>query len=287
MRYNDLKYSINLPNFGFQNPQEIAKLAREAEQAGWDGFFIWDHVALMGGDFDAPFLDPWVALSVIAMETKKIKIGTMVTPVPRRRPWKLAREAVSLDHLSNGRLILGVGLGTPEYDFTIFGEDFNVKTRAKKLDEGLEILQGLWSGKSFSYEGDFFQIKDVRFLPTPINESIPIWVAGTWPYKKSLQRVALYDGVFPISEDWPKSLSPEDLSQINDIIQQNRPNSGLFDVVIAGNTPGDPVKGDQIVKPYKEVGATWWCENINFLRFSNSLKLLLERIRQDPPKPSK
>ena len=278
-----MKYSINIPNFGFQNPQEISKLAREAEDSGWDGFFIWDHVALME-DFNTSFLDPWVALSAIAIETKRIKIGTMITPIPRRRPWKLARETTSLDHLSNGRLILGVGLGTPEYDFTTFGEDFNVKTRAKKLDEGLEILQGLWSGKPFSYEGDFFQIKEVRFSPTPFNDTIPIWVAGTWPYKKPFHRAALYDGVFPISVNWPKSLTPDDLRQIIDIIQQKRTHSKHFDVVIAGNTPGDRMKGDLIVKPYKDAGATWWCENINLLRFSNSLSQLLERIRQGPPK---
>ncbi|MHA2035859.1 MAG: LLM class flavin-dependent oxidoreductase [Promethearchaeota archaeon] len=278
-----MKYSLNIPNFGFHNPQEIAKLAQEAEDSGWDGFFIWDHMALTG-DFSADFLDPWVALSVIAMKTEKIKIGTMVTPIPRRRPWKLAREVTSLDHLSKGRLILGVGLGTPEYDFTTFGENFNEKIRAKKLDEGLEILQGLLSGELFSYEGDYFQIEEVRFSPTPFNDHIPIWVAGTWPNKKPFYRAAKYDGVFPISMDWPTQLSPNELRQINEIIQQNRTKSGQFDVVIAGNTPGNLEKGEQIVNPYKEAGATWWCENINFLRFSNSSKLLLERIRQGPPK---
>ena len=283
MRDNHLKYSIYIPNFGFQNPQEIAKLAREAEDSGWDGFFIWDHVAIME-DFNTFFLDPWVALSAIAMETTKIKIGTMITPVPRRRPWKLARETTSLDHLSNGRLILGVGLGAPEYDFTAFGEDFNVKTRAKKLDEGLQILQGLWSGKPFCYEGEFFQIKNVRFTPPPINDNIPIWVAGTWPSKKPFIRAAQYDGVFPISADWRKMLTPDELTQIIEIIQQNRSQSRHFDIVIAGNTPGDRIKGSQIVKPYEEVGATWWCENINFLRFSDSPNQLLERIRQGPPK---
>ena len=278
-----MKYSIYIPNFGFQNPQEIAKLAREAEDSGWDGFFIWDHIAVME-NFNVSFLDPWVALSAIAMETKKIQIGTMITPIPRRRPWKLARETTSLDHLSNGRLILGVGLGAPEYDFTTFGEDFNVNTRAKKLDEGLEIIKGLWSGKSFSFEGDFFQIKEVKFTPTPVKDKIPIWVAGTWPNKKPFQRAALYDGVFPISVDWQKSLTPDELIQIIEIVKQNRPSLDNFDVVIAGNTPGDQRKGDQIVKPYEQAGATWWCENINFLRFSNSPKLLLERIRQGPPK---
>ncbi|MHA1986580.1 MAG: LLM class flavin-dependent oxidoreductase [Promethearchaeota archaeon] len=278
-----MKYSVYVPNFGFQSPQELANLAREAEDSGWDGFFIWDHIAVME-NFNVSFLDPWVALSAIAMETKKIQIGTMITPIPRRRPWKLARETTSLDHLSNGRLILGVGLGAPEYDFTTFGEDFNASTRAKKLDEGLEIIKGLWSGKSFSYKGDFFQIKEVRFTPTPFHDNIPIWVAGTWPNKRPFQRAALYDGVFPINVDWQKSLAPDELRHITEIIKQNRPSLDNFDVVITGNTPGDQKKGFQIVKPYIEAGATWWCENINLMRFSNSPKLLLERIRQGPPK---
>jgi alkanesulfonate monooxygenase SsuD/methylene tetrahydromethanopterin reductase-like flavin-dependent oxidoreductase (luciferase family) len=220
------------------------------------------------------------------METKKIQIGTMITPIPRRRPWKLARETTSLDHLSNGRLILGVGIGAPEYDFTTFGDSFNVKTRAKMLDEGLEILQGLWSGESFSFEGEFFQIKDVKFSPTPFNDHIPIWVAGTWPNKKPFHRASLYDGVFPINVDWQKSLTPDELRQILGIVKQNRTRVDNFDVVITGDTPGDLEKGHQIVKPYEDAGATWWFENINFLRFSNSPKLLLERIRQGPPKSS-
>ncbi|MFW9825584.1 MAG: LLM class flavin-dependent oxidoreductase [Candidatus Thorarchaeota archaeon] len=279
-----MKYSINIPNFGFQNPREIANLAREAEDSGWDGFFIWDHVAVME-NFNAGILDPWVALSAIAMETESIKIGTMITPIPRRRPWKLARETVSLDHLSNGRLILGVGLGAPEYDFSTFGESFNAKIRAKKLEEGLEILSGLWSGESFSYKGDFFQIEEVKFIPPPTNKTIPIWVAGMWPNKKPFIRASLYDGVFPMNIDWQKSLTPDDLRQIVDIVQKNRTKKGDFDVIVAGNTPGDPEKGVQIVNPYINAGTTWWCENINLFRFSDSTKLL-ERIRQGPPKSS-
>ena len=122
----------------------------EAEQAGWDGFFLWDHV--IAGVEGVPTLDVWVALTAMAMTTSRIRLGATVTPLPRRRPWKLARETVTLDHLSNGRLTLGVGLGVPE-EYETFGEDSDNKVRAAKLDEGLEILTGLWSGKPFEHHG--------------------------------------------------------------------------------------------------------------------------------------
>jgi alkanesulfonate monooxygenase SsuD/methylene tetrahydromethanopterin reductase-like flavin-dependent oxidoreductase (luciferase family) len=132
-------------------PQPLAHLARLAEAAGWDGFFIWD---IFGGDpaAPAPTVDPWIALAAIAATTERIRFGPMVTPLPRRRPWKLAREAASLDQLSGGRLILGVGIGTPPEEFARFGEEPDSRIRAEMLDEGLEVLTGLWSGEPFSFQ---------------------------------------------------------------------------------------------------------------------------------------
>ena len=279
-----MKYAINIPNFGlYGNPINMANLAIEAEKAGWDGFFLWDHLVL-NGNMNVPFLDPWISLTTIAMRTEKIKIGPFITPIPRRRPWKLAREAISLDHLSNGRLILGVGLGTPEKDFTTFGESFDLKVRATMLDEGLDILKGLWTGQDFSYEGEYYQVKNARFLPTPINGNIPIWVAGMWPYKKPFQRAAKYDGACPISANYPDQLTHEEVRQIIVYIRKNRINTKIFDVIITGETPNDPSEGFKIVEPYRNNGVTWWCENINGWRFSNSLEKMRERIRQGPPK---
>jgi alkanesulfonate monooxygenase SsuD/methylene tetrahydromethanopterin reductase-like flavin-dependent oxidoreductase (luciferase family) len=145
-----MKFAIYTPNFGsFNNPFDLAEVAQKAEKAGWDGFFLWDHLVFMEG-LEVPVLDPWITLSAISVKTEKIKIGPLITPISRRRPWKLAREIISLDHLSNGRIILGVGLGAPEYDFVTFGEDFDNSIHAKKLDEGLDVLIGFLSGKDFS-----------------------------------------------------------------------------------------------------------------------------------------
>lgn len=181
-----MQYAVSLPNFDVHaDPRVLARLARDAEAAGWDGFFIWDHILFdpYGG---IALSDPWVALAAIALGTERIRIGTMVTPLPRRRPWKLAREAVSLDHLSGGRLILGVGLGDPvREEFAWLGEETDNRVRAKKLDEGLAIVTGLWSGEKFAYEGEQYQVKETIFLPRPVQSPrIPIWVAGAWPTRR-------------------------------------------------------------------------------------------------------
>jgi len=150
-----MQYGIYLPNFGDEiSPRALADLACEAEEAGWDGFFLWDHI-LYSKTQKLRMVDPWIVLAAMAMKTERIRLGTSVTPLPRRRPWKLARETVTLDHLSNGRLILSVGLGEPgDAEFGQFGEETDVKVRATKLDEGLDVLAGLWRGKSFSHQGN-------------------------------------------------------------------------------------------------------------------------------------
>ncbi|MFX0029642.1 MAG: LLM class flavin-dependent oxidoreductase [Candidatus Hermodarchaeota archaeon] len=278
-----MKYAIYIPNFGsYYNPIDIANIAFEAERSGWDGFFIWDHL-IFSESVDIPFLDPWIALTAIAMKTDKIKIGTLITPIPRRRPWKLARECVSLDHLSNGRLILGVGLGAPKYDFTCFGETFDPFIRAKKLDEGLVILKGLWSGENFTYKGEYYQIKNAKFLPTPVNGTIPIWVAGMWPNKNPFLRSAKYEGVFPININYTQQLTSNDVEDILNFMSKHYKISSNFDVIISGDTPGNSSEAIEIIKPYKKAGVTWWCENINLLRFKNSLDDMIERVRQGPP----
>jgi alkanesulfonate monooxygenase SsuD/methylene tetrahydromethanopterin reductase-like flavin-dependent oxidoreductase (luciferase family) len=284
MKGEKLKFAIYMPNFGYSyNPLDFAELAKEAESAGWDGFFLWDHLVFMEG-LEAPVLDPWITLSAIAMNTKKIKIGPLITPISRRRPWKLAREIISLDHLSNGRLIFGVGLGAPEYDFTTFGESFDNHIRAKKLDEGLEVLLGFLSGNDFSYEGDYYKIRNVKFKPAPLDGKIPIWVAGMWPNKKPFLRASKFDGVFPIHADWPQNLTIEDVRKIKNLVFKNRPNSDRYDIIIAGETPSNTAEGITIVEPYKKVGVTWWCEHINLFRFKNSKEKMLKRVRWGPPR---
>src|SRR5215470_19306464 len=153
-----MHYGIYLPNFGeYGDPRLLAELAHEAEAAGWEGCFLWDHIHRWHGQ--EPFADPWIALTAMALRTERLRLGPLVTPLARRRPWKLARETVTLDRLSGGRLTLGVGLGAPpREEFEQFGEDGDDKVRAKKLDESLEILTGLWSGEPFGYLGEYYTI---------------------------------------------------------------------------------------------------------------------------------
>ncbi len=274
-----MKYALNIPNFGsYAHPYTLVELAQEAEEAGWDGFFLWDHM-IVSTEWCTPFVDPWVALSAVAVKTETIRIGTLITPVARRRPWVLARETVSVDHLSNGRLILGVGLGNPPAEFEAFGEEGKNSVRAKKLDESLDILTGLWSGEKFSYSGEYYTVDEVTFLPKPVQSPrIPIWVACMWPHEKPLERAVQYDGVAPIHACFPEDLTPDDVKALVAWVHGYRRDA--YDVVVSGATP-DPEKGCDIVAPFIEAGATWWSENINGLRAPfNEMRT---RIQKGPP----
>jgi alkanesulfonate monooxygenase SsuD/methylene tetrahydromethanopterin reductase-like flavin-dependent oxidoreductase (luciferase family) len=196
-----MRFGIGFPTFGpYSDPRLLADLAREAENSAWDGCFVWDHVQV--GWLDA-VADPWVALTAITLATRRIRLGTLVTPLYRRSPWKLARETATLDHLSQGRLILGVGLGSDTFgEISAFGGPQDDRVRAQMLDEGLAVLTGLWSGESFSFSGKYFHIDNTRFIPTPVQQPrIPIWVAGTWPKRPPFRRAARYDGVIPVAGD--------------------------------------------------------------------------------------
>ncbi|MBN1214870.1 MAG: LLM class flavin-dependent oxidoreductase [Candidatus Lokiarchaeota archaeon] len=282
-----VKFGLNIPNFGsYSNINNLINLAITAEKAGWEGFFLWDHIYLStrlekNKQIGIPFVDPWVALTAIAMVTKNMKIGTYVTPLPRRRPWKLAREVVSLDCLSRGRLILGIGLGAPDFEYEGFGEEKNIITRAKKCDEGLEIIKGLLSGKEFSYKGKFYTIKTVIFKPEPYNGIIPIWIGGRWPNKKPLERASKYNGFCPISASSEK-LSPNDIEEIVNLIKSCRSDINNFDVVIAGELPLNKTEAKKIIYPFIESGITWWLDSINDWR--GTLEEMEEYISNGPAK---
>jgi alkanesulfonate monooxygenase SsuD/methylene tetrahydromethanopterin reductase-like flavin-dependent oxidoreductase (luciferase family) len=288
-----MRFGIGLPAFAdFSDPHKLAELAHEAEVAGWDGFFIWD--AIFFDPTFHPIADPWVSLAAVALRTQQLRIGTMITPIARRRPWKLARETVSIDQLSNGRLILGVGLGDPvQWDFGFFDEVTDSKIRARRLDEGLDILTGLWSGQPFSYQGEQYNVKEVTFRPTPVQSPrIPIWVGGWWPNKPPLRRAARWDGVYPLK--WGGSITPAEWREILDYVQQHRTSTAPFDAVHSGATPGDkPEEAAAIVEPYAEAGVTWWIEPVDPWRFGWSFEvawapeatiLMRERVQQGPPR---
>jgi alkanesulfonate monooxygenase SsuD/methylene tetrahydromethanopterin reductase-like flavin-dependent oxidoreductase (luciferase family) len=290
-----MKFGIHIPPFGdFADPALLAQTAREAEEVGWDGFFLWDHII-----FDPtfhPIVDTWVGLAAIALSTSRVRLGPLITPLARRRPWKVAREAVSADMLSRGRLVLGVGLGDPvQWDFGFFGEGEDARERARKLDEGLDILIGLWSGEPFAYEGTQYHLETVRFLPRPVQEPrIPIWVAGWWPNKAPLRRAARWDGVCPGRwEDGP--LTPENWREILAYTAAHRQGSGPFDAVhTGGHTSGTSASEDAaMVEPYGDAGVTWWIEDISPWRYglgwekawtSSATEQMRERIRLGPPR---
>lgn len=190
-----MRFALNAPNFGpYADVAAMVELARVAEQSGWDGLFVWDHVTWQRSQ-PQPIADPWVLLTAIALATTRLRLGTMVTPVARRRPTKLARETTTLDHVSNGRLTLGVGLGSPLTDeLTAVGEPSDPKLLAKRLDEGLEILAAAWSGDPVTYRGQTQRVDGVTFLPRPVQRPrIPIWVGGTWPRRAPLRRALRWD----------------------------------------------------------------------------------------------
>jgi alkanesulfonate monooxygenase SsuD/methylene tetrahydromethanopterin reductase-like flavin-dependent oxidoreductase (luciferase family) len=276
-----LRSGLFVPNFGgFSRLDRLTTLAVEAEAAGWEGFFLWDHVHRREV---VPTVDPWVALAAIAVRTERMRLGTLVTPVARRRPWKLARETTSLDHLSGGRMVLGVGLGSPaESEFAQLGEDPDARIRAQKLDEGLEVLSGLWTGKPFRYRGEHFRVEDAVFEPTPLQSPrIPIWVGGTWPAKAPFRRAARWDGVFPLKRDGPL-LTPDDLREVVAFLSSERGHLRNFDVVATGVTPGEsPDEAAATVEAFEAAGATWWLEWLSWRR--GPFDEMRERVLQGPP----
>jgi alkanesulfonate monooxygenase SsuD/methylene tetrahydromethanopterin reductase-like flavin-dependent oxidoreductase (luciferase family) len=279
-----MQFAIDLPPFGpFSDANLVAQLAEVAEEAGWSGFFLWDHINYKLDGFPAPveIADPWIHLAAIALRTKHIKLGPLVTPLPRRRPWKVARETVTLDHLCGGRLVLGIGLGS-DYDgeYHDFGEPTDPRVHGEMLDEGLAILTRLWSGEECSYRGQHYQLSPVQFLPTPLQRPrIPIWIAGIWPHKKPFRRAAQFDGVYPQMSG--RALMPEDFREILAFIQTQRPQTTPFEALAYGRSSGSDKASDAAhVAAFALAGATWWLEHF---APEQTVEQVRQRIEQGPP----
>ncbi|NNC93767.1 MAG: LLM class flavin-dependent oxidoreductase [Acidimicrobiia bacterium] len=260
-----MKYGIDIPNFGYwADPRHVAEFARQIEDAGWDGLSIWDHLLVWQGNEVG---DPWIALAGAAAATDRISLMMLVTPLPRRRPWKVAREAVSLDQLSGGRFVLGVGIGyPPEEEFATFGEPTDDRLRADMLDEGLDIVTGLWSGDPFSYDGEHYQLAEVTFAPGPVQQPrIPIWVAGMWPNRRPFRRAARYDGVAPIilRDGQFEDITPESLTEMLTYVNEHRRDDTPFDVTVPGSVLADPARARDTIAALQEAGMTWWREGWN------------------------
>ncbi len=223
-----MHHALYLPPFGeLADPQVLADLAAAAEATGWDGFFLWDHI-LRPANEPPEIADVWVALAAAAMLTTTIRLGPMVTPIVRRRPQKLAREAVTLDRLSQGRLTLGLGLGVDHGgELTHFGEVLDPPTRGNMLDEGAELLTELWTGAPVQHRGAHFIADDVCFLPTPVQQPrIPLWFAARGAASRPVRRAARYDGLFPIEID------PDGLSRMTEIVIDERGSLTGFDIAV-------------------------------------------------------
>lgn len=248
-----LRSALWLPLFDdLADPMLVARLAAAAEEAGWHGFFVWDHLR-----WRAPVrrvADPWITLAAIATSTERLRLGPMVTPLARRRPAKVARETATLDGLSGGRLILGVGLGSDRFgsELSKTGEQINDRRRAEMLDESLGILTTAWSGQTVNHRGEHYTVSGIDFLPQPAQRSgIPVWVAVTPGNVKPLRRAAGHDGVFPVN-----LTHPDQLAEVVAIIDGIRTDSTAhYDVAVATPPGRDPM-------PYRHVGATWWMPEI-------------------------
>jgi alkanesulfonate monooxygenase SsuD/methylene tetrahydromethanopterin reductase-like flavin-dependent oxidoreductase (luciferase family) len=271
-----MKYGFVIPG---GDVDTLVEFGEELEAAGWDGVFVGDGVY---------GTDPWVSLAAIAMRTSRVRLGPLVTPLSRRRPWKLASEAATLDRLTGGRAILTVGMGATNTGFDEVGEATDRKTRAELLDEGLEIVTGLWSGKPFEVEGKHYHVKwDMDWAYTPVQQPrIPIWVVGAWPRVRSMERAVRYDGaiVAKMGEDGAfLEVTPEDVGQVRAFAEKNRGGvEGTFVIVVEGITPGDDrEKALAITEPLAEAGATWWIESM--WDVPGGLDTARVRARQGPP----
>lgn len=264
-----MQYALALPNGGtWGDPETLAWLSRLAEDSGWDGVFLEDYLVWQNHP-EVPTYDPWIALAAIATRTNRIRLGTNVTPLSRRRPWQVARQTMTLDHLSNGRVILGVGLGDPsesaeaDASFTRFGEPMDTRQRAQMLDEALDVITGLWSGEPFSYDGRYYQVREVTFLPRPVQRPrIPIWVGGGWPLPGPSRRAARWDGSC-LYKHQTHYMMPDDVRDLQALVRQYRGSLEGYDIAVGGNPRRDDWEEERgYIRSLAEVGVTWWVEYI-------------------------
>jgi alkanesulfonate monooxygenase SsuD/methylene tetrahydromethanopterin reductase-like flavin-dependent oxidoreductase (luciferase family) len=280
-----VRFGVSVANFAeYSDPRVVAGCARLAEDSGWDGLFVWDHVTFVKA-WRVAVGDPWILLTAAALATDRICLGPLVTPLARRRPSKLARETVTLDRLSGGRLILGVGLGAPiDDEYATFGEPTDARVLAERLDEGLDVLNALWSGQVVHHRGKHYVADDVAFQPTPAQEPrIPIWVGCQWPHRAPLVRASRWDGVVPLFPGEAEELRDPTKSELRDLltfIEQRRGTLHEFDIVVGGETNESPEQGARVAALGAN-GATWWLEWLTPRR--GPLDEIRRRIELGPP----
>ncbi|GAA0602411.1 LLM class flavin-dependent oxidoreductase [Kribbella sandramycini] len=260
-----MRYGFILPG---GNATEQLEQAVLAEEAGWDGVFVWE--AAYG-------VEPWGLLCAIAARTERIRLGTMLTPLPWRRPWKVASQVVTLDQISGGRATIAVGVGAVETDLPNTGEELDLRVRAEQLDEGIDLMRELWSG-GLSYQGKHYRYETERddLMGRPVQERIPIWVVGVWPRPKSMRRVLRCDGILP---QYGGPGSPAELSELKQWLAER--GAGEHEVIAEGETsPGGEVK------EWADAGATWWMETRWEMPHHSPERMqeVRERIAAGPPR---
>jgi alkanesulfonate monooxygenase SsuD/methylene tetrahydromethanopterin reductase-like flavin-dependent oxidoreductase (luciferase family) len=283
-------HGANLPIIGeFANPTLLAEFAVQAEHAGWDGVFVWDTL-LFDVETMPPVVDPWTVLAAIATSTTRVKIGPMIAQLARRRPWEVARQVITLDHLSHGRFILGAGLGyAGDADFGHFGLPADARARADLLDESLHIIAGLCSGEPFEFQGRYHTTRKTLFRPSPVQHPGPVWIGGYWPHKGPTRRAAQWHGAFPAPQVIPTPdgfaampFPPEEVARVRSYVERHRSSQDPFDLVISHALPlDDPAAVAEEVRRYEQVGVTWIVRD--WLPWETAPDELQAQLRRGPP----
>jgi probable F420-dependent oxidoreductase len=262
-RVPPLRYGLSVANFGtYSDPARFVELALAAENAGWEGVFVWDHLAFAWG---RPTADPWILLAAAASATERVLLGTLVTPLPRRRPQMVALTVATLDRLSGGRVVFGAGLGGNERELTAFGEEADDHIRAEQLDEALDLLRRWWNGERITHHGAHYTVDDVSVIPTPSQSHLPIWIGGD--SSRARNRAGRFDGWAPNVSDGPQQL----MRRLEGLERAKG-----FDVVVQGNS--DRTNPDE----YARAGATWWLDSIHDQR--GGFDAMLRRVGEGPPR---
>jgi alkanesulfonate monooxygenase SsuD/methylene tetrahydromethanopterin reductase-like flavin-dependent oxidoreductase (luciferase family) len=278
-----MRYGFVLPGGTATEQLEQAVLA---ERAGWDGVFVWE--AAYG-------VDAWTLLGAMAQRTGRLRLGTMLTPLPWRRPWKVASQAATLDQVSGGRAILAVGLGAIGTGLERTGEATDRRTRAELLDEGLEVITGLWD-RRMTYSGRHYQVdlhqrRDLAAVVGPVQRPrIPIWVVAAWPRPRSMRRALRCDGLLPTAMDGGahRPVTPDDVRAMRRWLDEQGGVRPGFDVVMEGETPADLQAARAVVAPWEDAGCTWWLDARWEMPHSSPerMRQVRERLEAGPPRPA-
>jgi probable F420-dependent oxidoreductase len=280
-----MRYGLSVMNFGdLGEARRMADLARAAEAAGWDALLVWDHLAFVWGP---PAGDPWTLVTACAMATERLIVGTDVAVVARERPLPFANRLATIDRLSGGRLVLGVGLGGAPDEYRAAGEPVDLRERAALTDEMLDVLGRLMSGESVTHDGRSLTVHGVTLAPLPVQRPrVPIWVGGSSVGAK--RRAARWDGWVPVTVDdfGNQTLFPDDVRAGVAFIRAERAAAGVaedasFEVALHGETPGPGREGAATVTQWREAGATWWLESLHGWR--GSTDDLFARVAAGPP----